>query len=383
MQVINQQTWWRPFALMLSFMLIISSALTAGVPVKVQAAANTIYVSATGDDTAAGTEDAPVATLNKAREKVLDHGTIILLSDITVDEMQVMGESKTVTIQSEDGEMYSIIRSENFPDKAENYLLSISTGTYTFKNLIIDGNKIEYKAAHAINVNSTAIFENVIIQNHYNIGSNGTAVLSVSKAGTFATIKGTTEIKGNTLTGTTAANPPSILGAGSGGNIIIEGGLITNNTVMENSNGVIVGLGSAGTPSFTMTGGAIKDNHLKGNGENVDSKTIGNVAVYMRGTSAQAKFKFEGTAYVYDNITDAGVQRNVFLNNTAAINTAYLSLIGAMSEGAKVGVFANVMPSESAPIVDVAIGLDGYIAQENDAKYFHSDIETSAKVKLN
>ncbi|MEK5039642.1 S-layer homology domain-containing protein [Sporosarcina sp. FSL K6-3457] len=372
----------RLLVVLLSLMLVLSSALSViGVPLTVQAATNTIYVSAEGVDTNPGTVDDPVATLNVARTKVSSPGTIILLSDITVAETQTMGQNKTVTVQSEEGATYSIIRSENFSD---NFLISITSGTATFQNLIIDGNNVK-ATTHGINVIATAIFKDVIIQNHHNAGGGGVSVLSASTTSGSAgevTITGSTQIRENTLSGRDEVNPPSILGAGSGGKLVIEGGLITDNEVKAGSNGVIVGLGLSGNPIFTMTDGKIEHNKLHGNGLNASGATVGNVAVYMRGSSAQARFEFGGTAYVHDNLDEDGEQRNVFLKNTAARDNAFLSLINAMEDGAKVGVYTNIMPTSAAPIVDVAIGYNGYTATALDAAYFFSDKASSAEIKF-
>ncbi|WP_062051678.1 FIVAR domain-containing protein [Bacillus sp. JCM 19034] len=142
---------------------------------------------------------------------------------------------------------------------------------------------------------------------------------------------------------------------------------------------MIVALGLSGGPRFEMSGGEIKGNRLYGT-ELYGNETVGNVAVNMRGTASQARFEFSGTAYVYDNLNSDGEQRNVYLKNTEARDSAYLSLVDSMEDGAKVGVYANIMPDDANPIVDVAIGYGSYTATIEDSSYFVSDKSTDATV---
>lgn len=188
-----------------------------------------------------------------------------------------------------------------------------------------------------------------------------------------------TIIHDNKVSGNVKENPPSVLSAGSGGSLVIEDGLITDNEISD-GNGVIIGVGLYQSPNFRMTGGKITGNKLMGT-ELSEGETIGNVAVYMRGSAADARFDFGGTAYVYDNFNTDGDQRNVYLKNTTATGSAYLTLVGPMQSGSKVGVYAKIMPDESTnPVVDIAIGRSPYQAVQEDQTFFVSDINTTAAV---
>lgn len=188
-----------------------------------------------------------------------------------------------------------------------------------------------------------------------------------------------TIIHDNKVSGNVKENPPSVLSAGSGGSLVIEDGLITDNEISD-GNGVIIGVGLYQSPNFRMTGGKITGNKLLGT-ELSEGETIGNVAVYMRGSAADARFDFGGTAYVYDNFNTDGNQRNVYLKNTTATGSAYLTLVGPMQLGSKVGVYAKIMPDESTnPVVDIAIGRAPYQAVAEDYTFFVSDINTTAAV---
>ena len=376
-----RRKWWRRFIVLMLLLVAASSFMAPGMLRNVQAEENTVYVDAVnGHDENDGSIDSPFATIGKALTEVADEGSIILLSDVTLNAQLTINDLKSVTIQSEENELHAIIRGANYRDR----LIQVSNSeTLVFKNLIIDGNNVQAKSEGVYNISSKTIFENVEIRNHYiatDAGAGAAVIMSYGN-GSTVTIRGDqTKIHRNTIAYRNESNPASILGAGTQGVLEIKDGLITDNEVTGNSNGVIVGVGLYQSPRFRMTGGSITGNRLYGNEYNANGETVGNVAVYMRGTAAQARFEFSGTPYVYDNLNAEGVQRNVFLKNAAARDNAYLSIIDAMEEGAKVGVYANIMPTVENPIVDLAIGYGGYEITEDDAEYFESDLETTASV---
>lgn len=367
------------FMSILAFVIVITSAFT---PAPMAMAADGVfYVSSLGSDDQEGTEAAPFATLNRALTEITGSGTIVLLSDITLNDTWTAAASgKTVTITSAEGNRYSILRDEGFNGKD---LIRVPSGNITFENVNIDGNHVETNpAVYGMQVTGGKVtFKNVEVKNHYvKAGSSSTASVIAALGGTVVIQEGSL-IHHNRITGTLPNNPPSLLGAGSGGVVEIQGGTITENEISAEGNGVIVGIGLSGKPRFIMTGGQITGNILSGNGIDANGQTIGNVAVYMRGSAADARFDFGGTAYVYDNLNTRGEQRNVYLKNTAATGSAYLTLVSALQTGAKVGVYANIMPDdEDNQVVDIAIGGSGYTAQPADQSYFVSDINTTAAI---
>lgn len=368
----------------LSFLVLMSAISSVFVPTA-QAASDAFYVSSGGDDAQnPGTADAPFATIGKALEAVNSTGTIILLSDFILKESLVINvPGKTVTLRSLEGSIFSIKRDSTLINQ---HLIQINDGIITFQNLIIDGNQVEVGAQYdGVRVaKGTAMFENVEVINHIvKAGSQPAYVINSSSGGSKVILLEGTEVKNNKVTGRIDGNPPAVLGAGSGAVLQIDGGLITQNEVSAGSNGNIVSVGSYLSPRFQMTGGKITGNLLSGTELNDAGETIGNVAVYMRGTAAQARFDFGGAAYVYDNLNSDGDQRNVFLKNTNYRDSAYLTLISAMVSGARVGVYANKMPDSDAPehmIVDIAKGYNGYVATLSDASYFVSDKSTDAAI---
>ncbi|WP_179218578.1 S-layer homology domain-containing protein [Saccharibacillus sp. O23] len=367
--------------LALAFLLMLPS-LFAGVPVAKAADGTIYYVSAEGDDTNGGTtEAAPYKTLDQAIASVQTGDTIVLLSDITLNSLLSINiGSKSVEIRSKQGERFSIIREASYA----NVLINVASGTVALRDLKIDGAEVVSKGS-ALEVNSggDVSLQNVeVSRHHFNSGGPGSILLAASGK---ITIQEGTSIANNSISGRREDNPPAVLGAGTRGVLNVQGGEITRNTVNADSNGVIVGIGLYQSPRFEMTGGRIFANTLKGKekADNGSEETVGNVAVYMRGTAAEARFDFGGTAYVYDNLNTAGEQRNVFLKNAAPRDNAYLTLIRALEPGAKIGVYARIMPdTKDNKVVDVAKGYGSYVATEQDAEHFFSDINTTAAVSF-
>lgn len=381
-------------SLLITVLLLVSLLTPMAGAAAAEDTAVTVYVSdETGDNTSGtGSEEHPYKTLDKAVEQAValandaseTAATVKLLTDLPLEDKQALNaEAVEITITSAEGGPYSIYRKADYSGR----MIELNGGTVIFDQLMIDGKDVavtdnDSRGMGVYVYSGTAIFETVEIKNHRIASNSGTAVIFAYGPGK-ATIKEGTLIQKNILSGNSnGSNPNAILSAGTGGHLIIEGGLITENTVEAGSDAVIVGIGLYLTPVFTMTGGKITNNHLFGKGENEAGETIGNVAVNMRGTASQARFEFSGAPYVYDNKNAAGEQRNVFLKNTAAIGNAYLSLIGSMTKGAKVGVYANIMPTLAEPIVDVAIGRY-YTPTATDAEYFVSDKASQAEIQYN
>ncbi|WP_433749080.1 S-layer homology domain-containing protein [Paenibacillus amylolyticus] len=369
----------------LAFVVLLSTISSLFAPIA-SAADGNVYVSSTGSDTSGtGTAEAPLATIEKALELVDATGMIILQSNIIQEStLAISSAGKNMTITSAEGHTYSIIRGESF---VNGNLIQISGGnranSVTFEKIIIDGNHVSTNGQiYGISsAGGTVNFKETEIRNHIvkASASQPATVISTSGGNSMVVIQEGTIIHDNKVSGNVKENPPSVLSAGSGGSLVIEDGLITDNEISD-GNGVIIGVGLYQSPNFRMTGGKITGNKLLGT-ELSEGETIGNVAVYMRGSAADARFDFGGTAYVYDNFNTDGNQRNVYLKNTTATGSAYLTLVGPMQLGSKVGVYAKIMPDEDMnPVVDIAIGRSPYQAVQEDQTFFVSDINTTAAV---
>lgn len=368
--------------LVLAFLLMLPS-LFMGVPVAEAAGGTIYYVSAAGDDTNGGTtEEAPYQTLSKAVASLQNGDTIVLLSDITLNQqLSIAPAGGSYTIRSKEGNRFAIVRGASTTDGYWIQTSGSTAGKILLTDLVLDGDDLTTASSALYTSGPSFILDNAEVKNHKLTTGNAFGGVLYANGGNL-TIKNSTRIHDNQVNGTQKDNPPAVIVAGTGGSIMITDGLIDRNTV-TGGNGVIVGLGQAGNPRFTMTGGRITGNFLYGQEKSAENLTIGNVAVNMRGSASTARFDFGGTVYIYDNLNASGQQRNVFLKNMAARNNAYLTLISPILDGAKVGVYANIMPDPvDNPVVDVAIGFGGYVAVPKDAEYFFSDINTIAAVSF-
>lgn len=154
----------------LAFVVLLSTISSLFAPVA-SAADGNIYVSSTGSDIeGTGTEEAPVATIEKALEKVDATGTIILQTNITQEStLAISSAGKNMTITSAEGHTYSIIRGESF---VNGNLIQISGGnranSVTFEKIIIDGNHVSTNGQiYGISsAGGTVNFKEAEIKNH-------------------------------------------------------------------------------------------------------------------------------------------------------------------------------------------------------------------------
>ena len=112
-------------------------------------AASAVYVSVSGsDEEGDGTHDNPYATLAKAVEEAPDGATIYVMSNLTVTECIQVG-NKNVTITSVGENPYTLMRGDNFGQKADNgrswynpAMIEVTTtgedSSVTLKNIILD-----------------------------------------------------------------------------------------------------------------------------------------------------------------------------------------------------------------------------------------------------
>ena len=128
------------------------------------------------------------------------------------------------------------------------------------------------------------------------------------------------------------------------GNFYMHGGEIVNNKTTGKGGGVY--LGKTGT--FTMTGGRIANNSAKegGGGVYVDSDTI----------TVSSAAQITGNKVVSD---DGEASNNVYLPNGKKITVG-----GALSESASIGVTSGAVPDDSTPVT-IATAVDNWIRDGN------------------
>lgn len=133
---------------------------------------------------------------------------------------------------------------------------------------------------------------------------------------------------------------------GTNGSFTMHGGVITNNSALAgHGGGVFINGGT-----FTMTGGTIT-------GNSVDAESYGG-GVYL-GTGA---FNISGSPSVSGNTREGGA------NNVELASGKTVSITGALTDGASLGITANVPPTTGNPVA--ITGANGSSAY---ASYFTSD----------
>lgn len=165
--------------------------------------------------------------------------------------------------------------------------------------------------------------------------------------------------------------------SGTYGTLTMNGGSITGNTAEGLGGGVFV---SAGT-IFTMNGGTITGN-TAGTGKNG-----GGVFVDCGRDSSIAFFNVSGYSKITGN-TVGGAANNLYLmgdsvtdleTQAVTVYNSVIKVVGALTEGAEIGVSTALVPTDAAPIV--AAEGSGYNITSGDAEKFKSD-NTDYKAEL-
>ena len=121
-----------------------TAALAAAAPGT--SSGTVIYVSESGDDSAAGDESAPLKTIGAAFTKAADGGTIYLLSDIVLPSETVLSGDKSITLAGNAGEAAPTIK-YSWDGVTTNNLYMIKIGAesgtstqtnITLRNLTVD-----------------------------------------------------------------------------------------------------------------------------------------------------------------------------------------------------------------------------------------------------
>ena len=282
----------------------------------------TYYVSETGDDTAAGTEEAaPLKTITKAYSKAADGDTICLLSDIKIVGKLVLIGDKEVTLAGKAGEAAKKITYQN-DSSTDLYMIEVgveygaaTTTKLTLENVTIDAEEQDIRCIRvcpesqltlengATVCNGRAVHRDgstgpsdwgggiVVDSTAKLIMNDGSAVTGCSaEQGGGIYLSGEMELNGGTISGNTAVGdvyPPGITKSAHGGAILIRanradfgdsydvsakltmnGGSIQNNKAASDLSAFGGAVAILGTPKatmdltneFIMTGGTISNN---------------------------------------------------------------------------------------------------------------------------
>ena len=323
-------------ALCLMVGLLPATTLAAAAPGT--SSGTVIYVSESGDDSAAGDENAPLKTIGAAFTKAADGDTICLLSDIQLTGKLVLTGDKSVTLAGKAGETAKKITCQK-ASSSDNYMIEVGVeyGTATATNLTLENVTVDAEGQdiRCIRVcpESQLILENgatvcngravhsdgstgtndwgggiVVDSNAKLIMNDGSAVTGCSaEQGGGIYLSGEMELNGGTISGNTAVGDyyrPGITQSAHGGAILIRanradydesyavpakltmtGGNIQNNKAASDLSAFGGAVAILGTPKntvdltneFIMTGGTISENETFSKG--------GGVFLYGKGDS--------------------------------------------------------------------------------------------------
>lgn len=340
-------------ALCLMVGLLPATTLAAAAPGT--SSGTVIYVSESGDDSAAGDENAPLKTIGAAFTKAADGDTICLLSDIQLTGKLVLTGDKSVTLAGKAGETAKKITCQK-ASSSDNYMIEVGVeyGTATATNLTLENVTVDAEGQdiRCIRVcpESQLILENgatvcngravhsdgstgtndwgggiVVDSNAKLIMNDGSAVTGCSaEQGGGIYLSGEMELNGGTISGNTAVGDyyrPGITQSAHGGAILIRanradydesyavpakltmtGGNIQNNKAASDLSAFGGAVAILGTPKntvdltneFIMTGGTISGN-TAGYG--------GAISVYAadRYWNGNASVKISGNAEITQN----------------------------------------------------------------------------------
>ena len=340
-------------ALCLMVGLLPATTLAAAAPGT--SSGTVIYVSESGDDSAAGDENAPLKTIGAAFTKAADGDTICLLSDIQLTGKLVLTGDKSVTLAGKAGETAKKITCQK-ASSSDNYMIEVGVeyGTATATNLTLENVTVDAEGQdiRCIRVcpESQLILENgatvcngravhsdgstgtndwgggiVVDSNAKLIMNDGSAVTGCSaEQGGGIYLSGEMELNGGTISGNTAVGDyyrPGITQSAHGGAILIRanradydesyavpakltmtGGNIQNNKAASDLSAFGGAVAILGTPKntvdltneFIMTGGTISGN-TAGYGGAISAYAADN---YWHGN---ASVKISGNAEITQN----------------------------------------------------------------------------------
>ena len=261
---------------------------------------NDLYVSSTGNDvTGYGTLTAPYATMNKAYQSAkggTTESTIYIMDDITVSETTNFNSNKNITLTSSDGSGNTgsnIISTVTRGDSLTGYVVNETAGELILENITIDGNKDNVSSISAIlynysnckiNLNTGSTLKNNRDTNDYGGGiynAGGEIILNGGVISDNVTSSGAAGIWNNNgkitiISGEIKDNSCGNSGCGiwnNGGSaeFTMSGGEISNNNSSSGDGGGLVVAGG----TMTMNDGKIKNNTApNGGGVNVRIATF-------------------------------------------------------------------------------------------------------------
>ena len=229
---------------LLSWLLTVSLLMTMLPTAALAAAApgtssgTVIYVSGSGDDSAAGDESAPLKTIGAAFTKVADGGTIYLLSDIVLPSETVLSGDKSITLAGNAGEAAPTIK-YSWDGVTTNNLYMIEIGAesgtstqtnITLRNLTVDAEAQDIRCLRVCPGSQLILADGATVRNGRAINQDGTTGTNDWGGGIVVDngAKLTME-DGSSITGCSAEWGGAVYLSGE---MAINGGEISNNTAV-------------------------------------------------------------------------------------------------------------------------------------------------------
>ena len=213
-----------------------TAALAAAAPGT--SSGTVIYVSESGDDSAAGDESAPLKTIGAAFTKAADGGTIYLLSDIVLPSETVLSGDKSITLAGNAGEAAPTIK-YSWDGVTTNNLYMIEIGAesgtstqtnITLRNLTVDAEAQDIRCLRVCPGSQLILADGATVRNGRAINQDGTTGTSDCGGGIVVDngAKLTME-DGSSITGCSAEWGGAVYLSGE---MAINGGEISNNTAV-------------------------------------------------------------------------------------------------------------------------------------------------------
>ncbi len=197
-----------------------------------------IYVSESGDDSAAGDESAPLKTIGAAFTKAADGGTIYLLSDIVLPSKTVLSGDKSITLAGNAGEAAPTIK-YSWDGVTTNNLYMIEIGAesgtstqtnITLRNLTVDAEAQDIRCLRVCPGSQLILADGATVRNGRAINQDGTTGTSDCGGGIVVDNDAKLTMEdGSSITGCSAEWGGAVYLSGE---MAINGGEISNNTAV-------------------------------------------------------------------------------------------------------------------------------------------------------
>jgi len=297
----------------------------------------TYYVSATGNDSNAGTQEAPFATVTKAAASTSQGDTVVLLTDIT--ENASIAAGKTLTLD---------LSGHNITATSTESTVITNAGTLTIKDSTATGSYVPDASG---DVSYTA---GKIKGGKYGIDNKGNLTL-----------------EGGIITDNHSTSSNAVRGAGitvsaSSAVVTMTGGLITENTT--SGMGAGIGIYDSNNVAINVSGGAITKNiaSSSGGGIHIKNGEAGNLNKLTVSGDAYISFNtgfIGGGIHAYGNYSEINVSGGTISYNTTPTG----------------GNYGGGIRGESGATINIS---DGLITQNKSTDYPAGGVYCDGKLNI-